>query len=267
MRRMFTVLLLVVVFITSAAQATPDLNLSEMTLSELETLRSKIDDEISARYLDKQDSSKEINKKREIVEKYSKWLLSYDNDSLLVDLNSGKSGLSKKCADEMFSMAVDAHGLLLKTRVHHDYETDTYQVKPRLFSEFGDDCQFYPYIDDGWMHCIVGFQNEDSFQYDRITLMHGDDEGPEVFDRYSGSTGFDLQFEKISGERWEYSIITPASGLSAPVSVSFAKDGSIRKETHILTEDEKEAFLTISELSSIFDNMRARLKKWATTGE
>ena len=50
MRRFFTILLLVVVFLASMAQATAETNLTEMSTEDLLALRAEINNEIAARY-------------------------------------------------------------------------------------------------------------------------------------------------------------------------------------------------------------------------
>jgi hypothetical protein len=131
---------------------------------------------------------------------------------------------------------------------------------------FADGCQVYPYIDRKDINIIVGFQYDEAFSYDSIYLKRGDDISKR--ERFGEKEGFDIQFETINGQTWEYSILESVFiGEHSLESIGFREEGSVRKIDYKLTENEKNAVDDLFNLRSLRRSISSRLSHWDYFGE
>ena len=268
MKRIITILLLVVVIIFSCTYSLADeIDLTKMSTKELQELRQRINKEIQSRP-EEVEPEDEKDRRRRIEEQYYDWLDAYDFDSVLKDIDSGDSGLSDKCAQDLKEKAIKANELLQKSKMESDPFTGEFRITYPLLKDFADGCQVYPYIDNDDFKIIMGFPYDESLHYDLIYVKFNDEEIYEI-ERFDKNRGFSLQFETLYGKSWEYSIIDSITIYDGETieAISFREDGSIKKENYVLSEEEKEAVSVIGELADLKDKMHYRLLDWNLTGE
>ena len=266
MRKSVTAMLLVVVVLLSVHYAAAEeLDLAKMSTRELEKLRERINVELRDRPPVVETKS-EIERRKAIREKYDAWLSVYDFDSILADINSGNHGMTDQCAEEISINAGFASDILEDCNYETDPFTDEFRITHRPLKEFGNKCQVFPYIDKNGFKLIVGFPYSNAFHYSQIFLKCGED----IYEhkQFDKKNGFDLQFERINGKNWEYSILSdPFLGDHSLEAVSFREDGSVRKENYQLTDDEQLATNALDALCSIKRKISSRISHWETLGD
>lgn len=266
MKRNLTALLLVVVLLFSFTYAAADdLDLTQMTTSELESLRDRINEELKNR--PKEEVTKTPRQLAyEIADRFQDWANAYDFDSILAYIETGNHGLSEKCAEEIKANASSAKALLDECTIETDPFTDQIKITHNQLGSFANGCQAFPYIDGNGFALIVGFPYEDSLHYDQVFLKS--DKDITEIDRFSRDGGFDIQFEIINGNKWEYSTLTNLYIDDESIeAISFREDGSIRKENYELTAQETKAISTLYKLADLQHEIYYRVLHWSSTGE
>ena len=266
MRRSVIAMLLVVAMLFSAHySAAEDLDLSTMSTRELEILRQRINVELKARPPEREPEN-ETQRRRRISQQYDSWADAYDFDSIIADIESGRHGLTDKCAEEVKTKAGFGRTILEDCRKETDPFTGQLRIEHATTKSFGDGCQVFPYIDEKGFKMIVGFPYTDSLHYDQIFLKCGDK--VREYDKYDKKEGFDTQFENLNGKSWEYSILSGVYiGDQSLEAISFREDGSVRKENYVLTENEKHAVDALYALYQIKRDIHSRISHWESLGD
>lgn len=264
MKRNLVTLLLVVVLLFSCTYAgADDIDLTGMTDLELNNLRKAINEELNRRK-EERIASMEFDPST-IRQKYDKWLDEYDFNSILSDLESGQHGMTEACAADVKAKAEACKAIMELCSVDSDAFTGETKITYTGLEEIGSS-HVYPFIDYHGLNLIVGFPYEDSFHYDQIYLKCGED--ITEYDKYERDRGFDIQFETLNGEHWEYStlvgIYLDDNGLEA---VSFREEGSVRKVDYELTKEESAAAFKLYKLKDTTGDIRTRIQHWSLSGE
>lgn len=264
MKRNLTALLLVVVLLFSCTYAgADDIDLTGMTDLELNNLRKAINEELNRR---KEERLASMEFDPDVIsKKYDKWIDEYDFDSILADIESGQHGMTEACAADVKATAESCKAIMEFCTVDSDAFTGETKITYTGLKEIGSS-HVYPFIDYHGLNLIVGFPYEDSFHYDQIFLKCGED--ITEYDKYERDHGFDIQFETLNGEQWEYSVLTGIylddDGLEA---VSFREDGSVRKIDYELTEEESAAAFQLNKLKDTARDIHSRILHWSLSGE
>lgn len=174
----------------------------------------------------------------ELLTKYDNWLKDFDFDSILEDLESGDSNIVGTAMFSLRNLAETCKDMMDSFNVETDEFTGERRVTHKDLKAFGNKCQVYPFIDEYGLNLFVGFPYNSALHYDKIYLNMGSDKILE-FNRSDKEHGFDIQFERLNGKSWEYSLL---SDLNLPMtnlySVSFREKGSVSKVDYVLTETE-----------------------------
>ena len=266
MRKSVTAMLLVVVVLLSVHYAAAEeLDLTKMSTRELERLRNRINVELRDRPPEF-ELPIETERRKSIREKYEAWLGSYNFDSIIANIEAGGHGLTNDCAEEVVIDARQAIDILEDCIYETDPFTGEFRIIHKPLKEFGNKCQVFPYIDKSGFNLIVGFPYSNAFHYSQIFLKCGED----IYEhkQFDKKKGFDLQFERINGKNWEYSILSdPFLGDHSLEAVSFREDGSVRKENYQLTDDEQLATNALDALYSLKRKISSRISHWETLGD
>jgi len=76
---------------------------------------------------------------------------------------------------------------------------------------------------------------------------------------------FDIQFERINGESWEYSILS--LGPNPIESIGFREEGSMKKEDYVLSDDEITAEKELYKLYRTKFDAHSRISHWDSLGD
>ena len=177
----------------------------------------------------------------DLLPKYKEWLDEYDFKAVVNEIDSGKSGMSESCANDVLYDARFCADIMDDIDVEHDEATGELLVTHKLLKGAGKGCQIYPFIDDDGFKLFVGFPCKTAFVYDRIYLSCMDE-----MMKFSRSD-FEIKAEMLNGKQWEYSILSfvPKDSLGM-YSVHFRQDGSFSKEDYSLTDNESIASSAMS---------------------
>lgn len=264
-RSVIAMLLVVVMLFTMHYAAAEDLDLSSMSTRELEKLRQRINVELKDRPPEREPED-ETKRRDRIRSEFDVINNNYDFEAIISRIDSGESGLSDECAKEIRGYAIAAKTLIDQCNVDIDSFTGDLRITSPLLKAFADGCQVYPYIDRKDINIIVGFQYDEAFSYDSIYLKRGDDISKR--ERFGEKEGFDIQFETINGQTWEYSILESVFiGEHSLESIGFREEGSVRKIDYKLTENEKNAVDDLFNLRSLRRSISSRLSHWDYFGE
>ena len=266
MRKTVMAMLLVVVMLFSVHYAdAEDIDLTQMSTKELQTLRERINVELNSRPKEVEPKDEQA-RRNEIYQKYQAWSEAYDFDSILADIEYGNHGLSDACAQEVKTNAGFAKTILEDCKIETDPFTGEFRIIHTALKSFGDGCQVYPYIDGSGFNLIVGFPYKDSFHYDQIFFKCGSEICEN--DRFDRNKGFDIQFETLNGKHWEYSTLNdPYLGSESIEAVSFREDGSVRKENYELNEQEVLAVNALYALADLQHDIYYRILHWELMGD
>lgn len=173
----------------------------------------------------------------DVLSQYDSWLSVCDFDSILADLESGGSGIVGRDMFTIRDIAETCKDILTECTFERDDFTGETRITHSLLKEFSKDCQVFPFIDENGLNLFVGFQYKSALHYDKIYLNFGDQ--IIEYNRSDKKHGFGIQFERLNGKSWEYSLLT---GIELPgenlLSVSFRENGSVSKVDYVLTENE-----------------------------
>ena len=268
MRKSVMAMLLVVVMLFSVYYAAAeDLDLTKMSTRDLQKLRQRINTELKNRPPEFEPED-ETKRRREIRDKYNSWLDVYDFDSVISDIESGNHGMTDECASEVLEKAKAGKAMLEGMNYDFDQFTGDFRITHPKLDQFGYDCQTFPYIDKSGINFIVGFPYDSALYYDQIFIKQGGEIYTiERFDRKM-DMAFDIQFERINGESWEYSILKKGFyGDETIEAIGFREDGSINKVDYVLTENESIAEKELFKLYWLKFEAHSRISHWDSLGD
>jgi len=266
MRKSVMAMLLVVVVLSSIYYAAAeDLDLTKMSTRELEKLRQRINVELRDRPPEVEPKN-ETDRRRDIQKKYDAWLDVYDFDSVIADIESGNHGMTEECATEVLSKAKDGKTMLEEMNYEFDQFTGEVRITHPKLSQFGDNCQAFPYIDKTGLNIIIGFPYDNALYYDQLHIKRGEEITTiKRFNKKTMKEAFDIQFERINGESWEYSILS--LGPNPIESIGFREEGSMKKEDYVLSDDEITAEKELYKLYRIKFDAHSRISHWDSLGD
>lgn len=259
-----SILLVVAMLCAIPYAGAENLDLSQMSTQELEDLRTRINVELKNRTKEVAPESGTIDR-HSIYNKYMEWNDRYDFDSMLKDIDSGESRIEDDVAAEIRELIVRAQELMKAVVYDADAFTGEFKITSPSLKGFGEDCQVFPIIDQNDFSLVAGFKYSSALHYDTVFLKSGDD----ILERKKSSKkyGFDIQFETISGDSWEYSILAgPALTDGILDAISFRRDGSLQKEDYSLSDLEKEAVKALYDLSKAKYEIYSRMQTWDLLG-
>ena len=266
MRKSVIAMLLVVTMLLGVYYAAAeDLDLTKMSTRELEKLRQRINVELKDRPPEFEPED-ETKRRRTIREKYDAWLDFYDFDSVIADIESGNHGMTDECASEVLEKAKAGKAMLEELNYEFDQFTGDIRITHPILSQFGNDSQAFPYIDKSGTHIIIGFPYDSALYYDQIFIKRGEEiETIKRFDKKTLKEAFDIHFEMINGESWEYSILSLGS---VPFeAIGFREEGSTQKEDYVLSENEILAEKDLHELYWTKFEAHSRISHWDSLGD
>ena len=264
-KSVIAILILVAMLFSIHYAAAEDLDLTQMSTRELQKLRQRINVELKSRP-EEVEPVDETERRKQIRSKYNAWNESFDYDSMLSDIESGEHGLGEECAVDIKALASRGKELLDLCNVDYDPFTDEMKITSKQLTAFADGCQVFPFVDQYGFYMLLGFPYDDSLHYDHIYLKIGDIVSD--YERFDKNYGFDIQFETLNNQRWEYSQLSYIYlGLDPLVAVSFRGDGSVRKVNYTLTEEETQAAHDLFELSEIKSDIWSRMSHFESLGD
>ena len=199
------------------------------------------------------------------MSRYGKWLDTYDFESMLADIESGKSGLSVKCISDIEDTISFCRDILEECNYETDSFTGEVQITHKLLKSYAVGCQVYPFIDRNGLNLFVGFPYSKAMHYDHVYLNF--DGVIFEYSRSSKDYSFEIKFDKFNGKKWEYSILgnLPVDYFS-PDSVSFREDGSVIKVDYVLTDNETIAVNALVFVYKSTQEIRERIATFDRTG-
>ena len=128
MRRVLTILLLVVVLVIPCTYSLANgIDLTKLSTKELQELRQQINIELQSRP-EEVEQEDEKDRRRRIEKQYDEWIDAFDFETVLKDVESGNSGLSDKCAQDLKEKATIANELLKKSKMESDPFTGEFKI-------------------------------------------------------------------------------------------------------------------------------------------
>ena len=247
-------LIIVLCLLISAASA--EIDLSSMTIEELNQLRNQINEELNNRK--PVITETEEQSRREICDHFQKLANNYAFQSIIDEINSGDSGLSTECQTDMLSLAKEGVSALDGMIIESDIFSGNLLIKSPLAENIGGNTAVVPYLDKGYLGMIVGFQYDDLFSYDEIMLKVGEDI------HYYSRKDFDIEIELIDGDSWEYTYLTYVSIPDGDhlEAVGFRENDTTRKVDHIPTEAETQAVDALARIDNLSYQLHERVLQW-----
>ncbi len=241
-----------------------DIDLTAMTDTELSELRDRIDAEMEAR---EAADPKETPDPDTVItgRQLYELVMAYDFSAAMKAVSSEATEMSSACnADIQAQLEVMIPYLDQLTVVTDDFTDDCIAV-PKDLDQFGHGCQAYPRIVNTFAEMIVGFPYDNALHYTSIFMKT--DEYVYEIDRFARYGGFDIQFQMIDDESWEYSIVS-YDCLDEPLqAISFREEESIEKYDYKLTEAEKAAADAVRIISAGMQNINHRITQWQLYGD
>lgn len=256
MKKLLTFILAIsMIFGTALAE----IDLSSMTDLELQALQEKIAEELERRKPVITETEKE--RRDRISDHFCDLVENYSFQTIIDEINAGDSGLSAECQADVLDLATRGAAALDGMNIETDIFSGEVLIKHPLALTIGNDTAVVPYLTDGKLGLIVGFTYDDSFGYDEILIKKSDD-----ILSYSRKN-FDIEFERIDGESWEYTYLSYINIASDDhiEAIGFREKDTTRKVDHLLTDAEKQATDHLILIEGIREELRQRFLHWEYT--
>lgn len=258
-------ILLLVVLVLSINYAFADsINLSTSTTEELERVRDLINAELERRKA--AENTKEVKQNRyRIIDPVIVWVNDYDFESIIKAIDAGDLEIGEECAADIRAYADQAKAAMAFASVEKDPFTEHIQVKPINLSAFAEDCQAYPYLDEHYFKIVLGFPYDTAIHYTDVYWKSGSETGHSQ----KSSSKFKIEFERLNGKSWEYSVLTTPYGFDVDTieEVSFRDSKSVQKYDYTLSEEEQTAVKNIRIILRMWQAIQDRTRLWASEGK
>lgn len=267
MRKSVMAILLLVVMLFSFHYATADEVTFDLTTSSTEELikvRDMINAELKSRKA--KENTKEVKQERyHIINPIIEWVNEYDFDSIIKAIDNDDVEIGKACAADVRYYAEQANNVMDQVSVEKDPFTGNIIVNPANLIAFGESCQAYPFLKNHNFQIVIGFQYDTAIHYTDVYWKDGDETGHTK----KSSSKFKIEFERINGKSWEYSIHSLPFGFDSDSieAVSFRDSKSIQKYDYALSEEERIAVANIRFIDKMWNAIQERTRLWASEGE